>query len=539
MPLFGWRLVPLALSHRSLCAAGLLATLSLSAPSVAQELRIGMKAAIDSADPHLLFTPSRNVQLHVWEPLVVQDAQVKPTPGLATSWRAVDDSSWEFTLREDARFHDGTPLTAEDVVFSIRRAQTIEGVRTYRAYIRDIASVEAAGPHRVIIRTRAPSPLLPNNLSTFGIASARAAQGASAEDFNGGRAAIGTGPYRWGRWTPGQDVVLERNDDYRAGRQPWSRVTFRFLGNDSARVAALLSGDVDVVDAVPAGLYERVQNNGGRTRLETATSLFALNLTLDNRAQTNFVTGADGKPLAENPLAKREVRQALSHAINRAAIAERAMEGGAVPAGQYMPPGFLGHVPGVQPAAYDPALSRRLLAQAGYPQGFGLTLHCLNDRFYGDSKTCQAMGQMFTAIGIRTTVEALPSAIFFRRAQSGANGQPEFSASMSIFGSAAGLPDNAFTSLVQSYDPARGRGTSNLGRHSNPELDALIDKAAATFDDAERQAVLERATRIVFEQDLATIPVFYLKGAWGLRQGLAMEPRGDQYTLATGIRPAN
>ena len=526
------------LAFRSLRSAALLAVLSWPCMAAAQELRIGMKAAIDSADPHLLFTPSRNVQLHVWEPLVVQDAQVKPTPGLALSWRPVDATTWEFKLREDARFHDGSPLTAEDVVFSIRRAQTIEGVRTYRAYIRDIASVESAGPHTVLIRTSVPSPLLPNNLSTFGIASARAAQGATGEDFNGGRAAIGTGPYRWGRWTPGQDVTLERNEDYRAGPQPWSRVSFRFLGNDSARVAALLSGDVDVVDAVPAGLYDRVRNSGGKTQLETATSLFALNLTLDSRARSNFVTGPDGKPLAENPLARREVRQAMSHAINRTAIAERAMEGGAVPAGQYMPPGFLGHVPDVQPASYDPALSRRLLVQAGYPQGFGLTLHCLNDRFYGDSKTCQAMGQMFTAIGIRTTVEALPSSIFFRRALTGASGQPEFSASMSIFGSAAGLPDNAFTSLVQTFDPARGRGTSNLGRFSNPQLDALIDKAAATFDPAERQAVLEQATRIVFEQDLATIPVFYLKGAWGLRQGLTMEPRGDQYTLATGIRPA-
>jgi peptide/nickel transport system substrate-binding protein len=146
------------LAFRSLCAAGFVATLSLPLMAAAQELRIGMKAAIDSADPHLLFTPSRNVQLHVWEPLVVQDAQVKPTPGLALSWRPVDATTWEFTLREDARFHDGSPLTAEDVVFSIRRAQTIEGVRTYRAYIRDIASVEAAGPHTVLIRTTAPLP---------------------------------------------------------------------------------------------------------------------------------------------------------------------------------------------------------------------------------------------------------------------------------------------------------------------------------------------------------------------------------------------
>ncbi|WP_264716243.1 ABC transporter substrate-binding protein [Limobrevibacterium gyesilva] len=513
------------------------ALLALPAQAQAQELRIGMKAAIDSADPHLLYTPSRTVQLHVWEPLVVQDAQLQPTPGLALSWRPIGPTSWEFILREDARFTDGSPLTAEDVVFSIRRAQTIEGIRTYRAYLREVASVEAAGPHRVVVHTATPTALLPNNLSTFGIVSARAAKDATAPDFNGGRAATGTGPYRWGQWLPGQQVTLERNPAYRGGAEPWSRVTFRFMDNDSARVAALLSGDVDVVDAVPAGLYGRV-GDGNRSRLVTATSLFLLQLTLDQRPQSGFVTDLDGNTLAENPLAKNAVRAALNLAINRAGLAERAMEGGAVAANQFAPPGFIGHVADLPKPAYDPAGARRLLAEAGYPQGFGLTLHCLNDRFAGDTKSCQAIGQMFSAIGVRTKIEALPSSIFFRRAQSGANGEPEFSASLSIFGSAAGLPDNAFTSLVQSYDRTRGRGVSNLGRYSNPSLDALIDGAAAAVDPAARAAKLTEATRLVFTRDLPILPLFYLKAAWGMRTGLTLQPRGDQYTLATGIRPA-
>ncbi|HWX49281.1 MAG TPA: ABC transporter substrate-binding protein [Roseomonas sp.] len=522
------------------CIAAMLLAAPLllpGAPLAAQELTIGIKAAIDSADPHLLFTPSRNVQLHVWEPLVVQDAQLRPTPGLARAWKPIGPTKWEFLLREDARFSDGTPLTSEDVVFSIRRAMTIEGVRTYRAYLRDIDTVEAEGPHRVVITTRGPSALLPNNLSTFGIVSARAAQGATAEDFNGGRAAIGTGPYRWGQWLPGQQVTLERNPDYRAGPEPWSRVTFRFIPNDSARVAALLSGDVDVVDAVPAGLYERVRT-GGRTQLVTATSLFTLNLTLDQRPQSLYVTDTEGRPLAENPLAKPAVRQALNLAINRQGLAERAMEGGATPASQFAPPGFIGHDPELRIASYDPARARALLAEAGYPRGFGLTLHCLNDRFAGDAKSCQAIGQMLTAIGVRTTIEALPSSVFFRRAQAGANGEPEFSASMSIFGSAAGLPDNAFTSLLQSHDKARGRGTSNLGRYSNPALDALIDEAATAIDPGERTRKLQAATRLAFQEAPPLLPIFHLKAGWGLRQGLTITARGDQYTLATDIRPA-
>ncbi len=413
--------VVLARYTRRVAFAGLCVLPILAASAMAQELRIGMKAAIDSADPHLLFTPNRNVELHVYEPLLVQDAQMQPTPGLAQSWRATGPTSWELTLRTDAVFSDGTPFTADDAVFSIRRAQTIEGVRTYRAYLKDIEAVEAAGPHTVLLRTREPNAQLPFNLTTIGMVTARAAQGATSEDFNGGRAAIGTGPYRWGKWTQGQEVVLERNPGYRGAAEPWSRVIFRFIPNDSARVAAMLSGDVDVIDAVPASLHGRVAENP-KTKLLTATSVFMLYVALDRRGASPFVTGPDGTPLARNPLNDHRVRHAMDHALNRTGIAERAMENGAVPASQFMPAGFDGHDPGLQPAAYNPAMARRLLAEAGYDKGFGLTLHCMNDRFAGGAQTCQTVAQMFTAVGIRTKVDVMPAAVFFRRAR-GTNGE--------------------------------------------------------------------------------------------------------------------
>ena len=193
----------------------------LAWPAGAQELRIGFKAAVDGADPHLNFTPNRNVQLHVYEPLVFQDEFMRPLPGAASSWRAIDDRAWEFTLREGLTFHDGTPVTAEDVVFSIRRARAITGLRTFVAQTRSIASAEAVDARRVIIRTNGPAPLLPNQMGVIAILSARAAEGAVEADFNGGRAAIGTGPYRWGRLTPGQDVVLERHATHWAPLPPW------------------------------------------------------------------------------------------------------------------------------------------------------------------------------------------------------------------------------------------------------------------------------------------------------------------------------
>jgi peptide/nickel transport system substrate-binding protein len=517
---------------QALAAAAMLA----AAPAAAQELRIGMKAQVDGADPHQLYTPNRNLQLHVYEPLLWQDERLHPQPRLATSWRVVDPLTWEFTLREGVTFQDGSPLTPEDVIFSIRRAQEIEGARTYRVYVRDIASMEAAGPRVVRIRTSTPAPELPAMLTSFGIASARAAADATPADWNGGRAAVGTGPYRWVRFTPGQDVVLERNATYWGGAEPWSRATFRFVSNDSARVAALLAGDLDVIDTVPPGLYARVRESD-RTQLLTATSSFTLYMQLDQkRDRSPFVTGPDGQALDRNPLRDRRVRLAITHGLNRQAIAERAMEGAAEPAGQFMPPGFVGHVPSVPPPAFDTSLSRRLLAEAGYPNGFGITVHCTNDRYAGDARVCQSVGQMLTAIGLRAQVDAMPASVFFRRAGT-ATTDPDFSMLMSIFSALPGTAQENMASLLRTFDPASGLGSSNRGRYSNAELDRLLARADATMDDAERARLVAQAVTMSAE-DAAIVPIFFWKGSWGLRRGLAMTPRGDQYTYATDIRPA-
>jgi peptide/nickel transport system substrate-binding protein len=237
-------------------------------------------------------------------------------------------------------------------------------------------------------------------------------------------------------------------------------------------------------------------------------------------------------------LQDRRVRLALSHALNRAALAERAMEGGAEAAGQIAPAGFIGHVPDLGIPAYDPALARRLLAEAGYPQGFGLTIHCTGDRFAGDARSCQAIGQMLTAIGIRTEVEALPSAIFFRRAnRSAANGGPEFSVSASMFFTTTGAAPEGMSTILRTFNAQLGHGASNRGRYSDPVLDNLLTQIETTMDDPRREALTRQAVRRVMEE-AAIVPVFYVRSAWGTTRNLTLTPRGDQYTMATGIRVA-
>ena len=469
----------------------------------------------------------------------MQDEHLRPMPGLAESWRAIDPLTWEFTLRPGVRFHDGSPLTPADVAFSILRAKAATGIRTYAAAVRNVVSVEPTGERTLVLRTRAPTPLQPAYLVSVAIVSAKAAADANLADWNGGRAAVGTGPYKWIRWRPSQDVLLERNDDYWGPKEPWERVVFRYIPNDSARVAALLAGDVDVADTLPAELYERIQASD-KVKLITVDSVFTNYLYLDSlSASTPNATGADGKMLDKNPIGDVRVRRAMDHALNRQALAERAMQGGATAGGQIAAPGLLGHVPGLEPAKYDPALAKKLLAEAGYPQGFNLALSCTNDRFAGDSRTCQAVAQMLNAIGIKPAVDALPMSVYARRwATIGPTGSSDFTATISMFGSTSGLASEGMNTIVHSADLERGLGASNRRFVSDPVMDAKLEQIDQTFDDAERERLTQAAVRYAMDQRLV-LPLFFVKASWGVRKDLTLSARADQYTMAMTVRRAN
>src|SRR3954454_19009093 len=187
--------------------AAVLAAMGLGWPAAAQTLRVGVRAAMLTPDPASSFNPDRGITLQVYEPLLLQDEKLQPTPGLAVSWKMRDPTTWEIKLRPGVVFQDGSKLTAADVLFSIKRIQTVEVTQSYRANLRDVTGAEAEGDDTVIIHTRSPAPTLPFDLATFPILSAHAAEGAGQEDFNGGRAAVGTGPFRIVKWTPGQGVI--------------------------------------------------------------------------------------------------------------------------------------------------------------------------------------------------------------------------------------------------------------------------------------------------------------------------------------------
>jgi peptide/nickel transport system substrate-binding protein len=261
--------------------------------------------------------------------------------------------------------------------------------------------------------------------------------------------------------------------------------------------------------------------------LFSAVSNRVIYLHLDsNRDQAPFVTDKAGKPLAKNPLKDVRVRRAMSRAINRPAIVDRIMSGAAIPAGQLLPEGFFGVSPNLKPDPFDPAGARKLLAEAGYPDGFRVTLHSPNDRYVNDEQIAQAVAQMLTQAGIDTRVEAMPSATFFTRAT-----KLEFSLMLVGWGSGTGETSSPLRSLLATYDRDKGTGAANRGRYSNPKMDALVAQALVTVDDQKRAKLLAEACEVSMN-DVGIIPLHYQVSFWGMRKGLTYVPRADEYTLA-------
>lgn len=509
--------------------------LAATAAARAQSLTLAVGAPVTSLDPHYhQLSPNNAAAGMLFDRLVNTDGQARMTPGLAESWQAVAPNVWEFRLRRGVRFHNGNAFTAEDVAFTIQRVPNVpNSPSSFAIYTRPIRSVEIVDEHTIRLTTEGPYPLLPQDLTNVYILDRETHQNATTEDFNAGRAAIGTGPFRLVTYRNGDRIELERNDAYFGDRPAWQRVNYRMITNDSARTAALLAGDVEAIDQVPTADLAKLRGDQ-RLALSQAIGLRLIFLGLDHlRTDASpFVTDNDGRPIPRNPLKDLRVRRALSMAIDRQAIAERVMEGAATPAGQFLPPGVFSHVPDLGPPRFDPDGARRLLAEAGFPNGFRIQLNGPNDRYPNDGRIVQVIGQMWTRIGVRTAVEAQPWTTFVARAA-----RQDFSAFLIGWGS---NPEGShpLRNLVATFDREKGYGASNRGRYSNPELDQMLEAALRELDDARRERTLQDAQRLAME-DVALIPLHIQTNIWAMRRSLAHEARADELTRAQDFRPAS
>jgi peptide/nickel transport system substrate-binding protein len=454
-------------------------------------------------------------------------------PGLALSWKARDENTWEFKLR-DARFHDGTPFTAEDVAYTLDRVPRVKNSpASFSLYTKAVTGTEVVDPHTILLRTAGPYPLLPTDMANIFIIPHELGPEPATEDFNSGKNAIGTGPFRFVSYRPGDRIEIERFDDYRGQKPEWQHVTYRIISNDASRTAALLAGDVGIIEFVPPTDLASLRNDK-RVTLSEVVSNRSIFLWLDHAhdGPSPYVTGPNGEVLEKNPLKDLRVRQALSMAINRQAIVDRVMEGAATPTGQWVRPGSYSYVPDLPPTAYQPDKAKALLAEAGYPKGLRITIHGPNDRYVNDAKIIQAVAQFWQRIGIQTTVEAMPWNTFVAR-----TGKQEFSVFLVGWGVSSGEGLNPLRAQLSTWNPARGLGTANRGRYSNPVVDKLVDQAMGTMDDEAREQIIQKAMKLAMD-DVPVIELHLQKNIWATRAGLAYEPRVDEATLAMGVHEA-
>jgi peptide/nickel transport system substrate-binding protein len=521
-----------ARNRLALLCASMLAALSIGAH--AQTLSIGIQNEPNTLDPQWnLVGNNTQAMRNIYDTLSARDRNLQLVPSLALSWRAVDDTTWEYKLRPGVKFHDGSDFTAEDVKFTIARVGSIPGnPNSYAVYVGQIREVVVVDPLTVRFVTNGPAPLLPTNLSNIFILSSRNGPQPNG-DFNTGKAAIGTGPFRVVSWQPGSPLVLRRNDAYWGDRQPWQDVRFVPISRDSARVAALLAGDIDFINRVPIADLARLRQDP-KIRVFAGDSAYVYMLFPDvENDSPQGVRDIAGNPVAKNPFKDARVRRALSLSINRQAIVDRTMEGQASVANQAVPAGFFGHSTRIAPASFDAERARALLAEAGYRDGFQVDLSCPNDRFANDAKICEAVAQFLVRIGIRTQVSAMPSAVFFPR-----RGKKEFGLHMAGWGSLTGESSYFLGAQVHTARRDLGLGAINTNGISDPEIDALVQEARPVLDEARRRAILEKAMELAMERGYIVPAVTFQVLSAGRADRVSYATRADEETLAAEIAPA-
>jgi peptide/nickel transport system substrate-binding protein len=500
-----------------------------------QELTVGTQGD-PSLDPHYLYIGT-NVAFwrHIYGSLTMHDNDGRAVPSLARSFAPIDTTTWEFHLRPDVKYKDGSTLAADDVVFSLNRLMSIPGNPSpYTSRMESIASVEAVDPLTVRIHTSVHNPYVPDNMVDLAIVSRKAVEGKTTGDFNSLKAVDEYGPYHIVSVAPGDRVVLERNETYWGEKPHWKRVTFRIMTNDASRVAALLSGGVDFIDFVPPTDVAKLTSDPKIAVHDGPSSRMLVLLVNFRKGPIAGITDADGKPLAQNPLLDLRVRQAISKAIDRKALVERVMDGEAIAASQMAIPGMEGYDEDLQVEKYDPAGAKSLLAQAGYPNGFGLNIDCSNNRYPNDDRVCQAVGQMLARAGFHPKVETLPMSVLMPKLR-GTAAQGDVALGMLGLGVQGSRP-TSLALMVHSADPAVGRGQYNFGQYANPEMDKIIDDALTTLDPKARDATLRIAVdRVV--REIVIVPLYFQKVITASRSDLTYTTDPSEDTLTWRVLP--
>ena len=499
----------------------------------AGSLRLGIKLSPTSMDPHFRLSGEQGLLRATHARLVGMSPQGKAEPGVAETWRPVNDGqAWEFVLRTDAKFSDGSPITAEDVAYSIARVPTIEGsAGGYHIFVRAITRVEVKDARTLLLHTARPYPFMVEDMAEIAVLSKSLGPDLKPADFNAQKVKVFSGPYVLTDYRFGEFISMRRNPHWYGEKPEFEEAHFRVISADSARMAALLAGDVQAVDEVAIQDLARLRADPA-LRISQTAGMRVMYVAMDmDRDVSPFVRDANGQAMTRNPLKDARVRQALSYAINRAAIVERVMEGAATIASNLLPDGTPGVSERLGVAPFDPDRAKALLAEAGYPNGFQLTLHATNDRYPNDEKVAQAIAQFWTRIGVRTEVATLPNAAYFPAAA-----RQTFSVMAAQYG--ADNVSYAYRALVHTYSRDQGLGTANRTRHSSPRADALVARALNEMDDAKRNALFAQAADVAIGEEAIIHMIYHPAYVYASRKPLKVTPYYNGMFLPQAVSTA-
>jgi len=520
---------------KALLAAAALAA-AMAMPAQAQTLRWAAQNDILTMDPHSQNHATTNaILMHAYEGLTRYNDKYEVEPALATKWTMVSPTQVRFELRKGVKFHDGTPFTADDVVFSFGRIKQPQG--TMQIYVTGVNEVKKVDDHTVDMILASPNPLLLRNIVDFRIMSkawAEKNRTTNVQDYKAkeenfaSRNVMGTGAYKITGWTPEQRITMTVNTDWWDKHQGnVKEVIYTPIKSDPTRVAALLSGDVDILTDIPTQDVARLRSDSKLKVVEgpeVRTIFFAPDVGSPELKYSNV----KGK----NPFADKRVRQALSMAIDREAIKRNIMRGLSIPAGLMVAPGVNGNTPDLDvPTKVDPDGAKKLLADAGYPDGFEVRMNCPNNRYVNDEEICQAVIAMWARIGVKATLVAENMATFSQKFQN-------FDSSLYMLGWGVATYDAQY--MIQSLARTRTSGADgnfNFSKVSDPEVDRLTDAMKSETDVAKRNALIREAL-VRIKDEVLLIPIHHQMRPWAMKAGVTTVHRSDDRPEArfTSIR---
>ncbi len=506
---------------RRMALALVVASAAICLPASARDLRVAMPIEATSIDPAAMIQPyNGSISLHLFDGLIRRRPDMKLEPGLATAWKPITDTTWDFELRQGVKWHDGSDFTAADVIATIERIKALDVPVSFRLYTSTIDLMTSPNPHTLRIRTSVPDPLLPGKMSFLFITQAKAKTATSAE-FNSGAAAIGTGPYKFTEYVPGQRMVFSKFPGYWGGAPAFDRIIFSTVPNEASRVAALLSNGSDlIIDLSPDSVGQLKTNKALNVAVGPQDRVISMFFNFGDT--TKYVSSIDGKPLATNPFKDIRVRRAFSKAIDRDAILNRVLDGMGRKEGQIFPSGYAGTSPTLKPEAYDLPGARELMKQAGFPSGFALTVQCTAGRFMRDKEVCETVAAMLSQIGVKVTVQAMPFAVHTKERLT-----RQLNFYMYSGGTGWGEILSTFIAVAPTQNPAARLGSANSFNYSNPEVDRLLIGATRTIDDKTRWAAQAKAMEILIRDDVAAVPLFRQSSIAASKKELSYQTRED------------